>query len=56
MRTLTDREIDLFVQALILPPPYGFTKEEREEIINWLKEPSLFVQMTERRILPRRNK
>jgi hypothetical protein len=46
---MTDREIDLFVQAFLLPPPCGFTKQEKKEILNWLKEPSPFVELAERR-------
>ena len=46
---MTDREIDLFVQALFLPPPFGFSKTERKQIIDWIKNPSIFVEIAERR-------
>ena len=49
---LTDKEIDLFVQALLLPPPFGFSKSEKKQILDWLKTPSVFVEMAERRITP----
>ena len=39
---MTDTEIDLFVQALLLPPPWGFTKDEREQILRWLKSSNYF--------------
>ena len=37
---MTDIEIDLFVQAFLLPPPCGFTQSERTQILNWIKSPS----------------
>lgn len=37
---LSDKEIDFIVMAMISPPPYGFTKTEKEEILAWLKSPS----------------
>ena len=46
---MTDREIDLLVQAFLLPPPFGFTKTERKEILDWIKNPSAFVEMAEKR-------
>lgn len=46
---MTDKEIDLLVQGFVLPLPYGFTKEEKKEIFNWIKSPSIFVEITERR-------
>ena len=46
---MTDSEIDLFVQALFLPPPFGFTKGERKQILDWLKNDSIFVKMAERK-------
>ena len=39
-KSLTDKEIDLFVQALLLPPPFGFSEEERNQILYWIKSPS----------------
>ena len=49
---LTDKEIDLFVQALLLPPPFGFSKVEKKQILDWLKTSSVFVKMAKRRITP----
>jgi hypothetical protein len=49
---MTDKEIDLLVQALIDPPPYGFTKSERKEFIEHLKKPSAFIECAERRMIP----
>ena len=49
---MTDKEADLLVQAFLLPPPYGFTKAEKKQILDWLKTSSVFVKMAERRITP----
>ena len=46
---LTDKEIDLFVQALLLPPPFGFSKSEKKQILDWLKTPSAFIALAEKR-------
>ena len=50
---MTDIEIDLFVQSFILPPPFGFTKDEKKQILDWLKNPSVFVEMAERKEFPK---
>jgi hypothetical protein len=47
---LTDREVDMLVQAFLLPPPFGFTKHEKQQILDWLKHPSIFVEMVERKV------
>jgi hypothetical protein len=44
---MTDKEIELLVKAFLLPLPYGFTESEKKDILNWLKEPSVFVKMAE---------
>jgi hypothetical protein len=46
---LTDKEVDQIVQAFLLPPPFGFTEQEKKWILDWLKTPSAFVKMAERR-------
>lgn len=48
---MTDSEIDIFVKALVSPPPCGFTEFEREQILNWLKGSS-FIDAVERRVHP----
>ena len=45
---LTDKEIDLFVQAFLLPPPFGFSKVEKKQILDWIKTPSAFLDITEK--------
>ena len=50
---MTDSEIDLFVQALFQPPPFGFSKTERKQIIDWIKNPSVFVEIAEKRQEPK---
>lgn len=49
---MTDNEIDLLVQALVRPcgGVFGLTKQEKEDIINWLKRPSAFLQAAERKV------
>ena len=47
----TDKEVDLLVQAFLLPPPFGFTETEKKQILDWIKTPSVFVDMGEK---PRR--
>ncbi len=42
---LTDREVDLLVQAFLLPLPFGFTESEKKQILGWIKTPSAFVDM-----------
>ena len=48
-RGLTDKEVDQIVQAFLLLPPFGFTKQEKKWILDWLKIPSAFVKMAKRR-------
>jgi len=38
-KSLTEEEIDLLIQAFLLPPPFGFTKEEKNQILYWFKHP-----------------
>lgn len=45
---LTDREVDLLVQAFLLPPPFGFTESEKKQILDWIKTPSAFVDMAKK--------
>lgn len=45
-RTWTDKEIDYIAKAFTLPPPYGFTEYEKKQILNWLKGPSIFQQLS----------
>jgi len=44
---LTDKEVDMLVQAFLLSPPFGFTEQERKQILDWLSTPSAFVKMAE---------
>jgi hypothetical protein len=46
---MTDKEIDLFVRAFLLLPPCGFTKEEKKQILEWIKNPSVFIDAAEKR-------
>ncbi len=46
---MTDREIELLVQGFLLPPPFGFTETERKQILDWIKTPSIFVEIAEKR-------
>lgn len=39
-KSLTDKEIDLLAQAFLLPPPFGFTEEEKNQILYWIKHPN----------------
>jgi hypothetical protein len=48
-KELTDHEIDLFIQGFLLPPPFGFTEGEKKQIFDWIKTPSAFVEMAEKR-------
>lgn len=48
-KDLTDNEVDLLVQAFLLPPPLGFTEIERKQIFDWIKSPSIFVDFAEKR-------
>jgi hypothetical protein len=48
---MTDNEIELLVQAFILPPPVGFTEFEKRQILDWVKSPSAFIEIAERRKL-----
>ena len=50
--TMTESEVDLFVQALLLPPPFGFTEAEKKQILDWLKNDSIFIEIVERRTKP----
>jgi len=47
-RDLTDTEIDLLVQAFLLPPPFGFTKTEKKQILDWMTNRSSFLKWAER--------
>ena len=49
---MTDREIELFAKALAEPEGsiYGFSKEEKARIMEWLKGDSAFLRVAERRI------
>ena len=46
---LTDLEVDLLVQGFLLPPPFGFTEREKKQILDWIKTPSAFIDMAEKR-------
>jgi hypothetical protein len=46
---LTDKEIELLAQAFLLPPPFGFTEQEKKQILDWVRTPSAFVKMAERK-------
>jgi hypothetical protein len=46
---LTDEEVDLLVQAFLLPPPFGFTETEKKQILEWARTPSVFVKAAEKR-------
>ena len=46
---LTDQEVDLLVQAFLLPPPIGFTETEKKQILDWVTTPSAFVKASEKR-------
>ena len=46
---MTDREVDLLVQGFLLPPPFGFTENERKQLLDWIKTPSAFVDAAEKR-------
>lgn len=48
-KSLTDKEVDLIVQAFLLPPPFGFTETEKKQILDWIKTPSAFVDIAEKR-------
>jgi hypothetical protein len=45
---MTDKEIDLLVRSFLLPPPCGFTKEEKKQILEWIKNPSVFIDAAEK--------
>ena len=44
---LTDKEVDLLVQAFLLPPPFGFTETEKKQILEWARTPSAFIEIAE---------
>jgi hypothetical protein len=44
---MTDKDIEHLVSAFLAPWPFGLTKFEREQMMNWLKHPSIFVEMAE---------
>ena len=48
-KELTDRDVELLVQAFLLPPPCGFTEAEKKQILNWVKNPSIFLDIAEKR-------
>ena len=54
MRSLTDKEVDLLVQALLLPPPFGFTEAEKKQILDWITERSSFLKLAETKFPKRR--
>ena len=54
VKAMTDKEIELFVQALILSPPCGFGETERKQVIEWLKSSSpRWLQLPKNQEYPR---